>query len=282
MMDVRYVLFIIVKVIKYLAMIGICAAFFFTVWNGFHRLVYVNKDVRAKIDKEMKKSGIFYKYKTRMSQIGIMYRMNDYNLSPMWYLLVRIAVGVLLFMALVVAGVPIPIPVIGIPIGYIGVDLLFAHINKNDNKDFLIDIFNTYANLNIQMKSGLYITDALEYSYKGAKNERYKQAMEEMILNLSDKTVSMAEAIDTFHGRFLSPEIDNLCSMLENLLQYGIDDAYADNMLNEIKTIMLASSQEAEHDIESKAGMLTLAFFAVIIFIVVVAVMSGMSGIAMF
>ena len=281
-METREILYIIIKVSKYLVIAAICILGFITAYNGLHELVNKGKTARQSLEKELKRRGIAHKYKMRMSQLGIMYRMKDNNLSPVWYVTVRTAFGVLLTIMAFIAEAPFPFPLLGIPIGYVLLDLIFKHINENDNKAFLVDIFNTYSNLNIQLKNGLYISNALEYSYRGARNERYKQALEEMILNLSDKTVSMAETIDIFHSRFLSPEIDNLCSMLNNLLQYGIDDAYAKNMLSEIQTIMLGSAQEAEHDIETKTGMITMAFFIVIVFLIVITIWSGISNINFF
>lgn len=272
-------MYIIVKILTFVVMLIVCGCFFMTIMHLFHK----TKDLSERaINDEIKKHGGLSSYKKRMSQLGIMYHVGDYDLSPSWYILVRLFVGLLLAFALFSSGVPFPLPFLGIPLGYFLVDFAFQKINERDNKEFLIDIFNTYANLNIQLKSGLFITDALEYSYKNAKNERFKQALGEMILNFSDKTVSMHEAIEIFHSRFYSPEIDNLCAMLQNLLQYGISDSYANDLINEIKTIISASSAKAEHDIESKAGMIILAFFAVIIFIVVIASVSGMSGIELF
>lgn len=119
----------------------------------------------------------------------------------------------------------------------------------------MMDLYNTYANLKIQMSSGVYLTESLEYSHKVAQDDRYREALGELILNLSDKTISMQRSVEIFKDRFDSREIDKLCALLHNCVVYGISDSYANDIMGEIQGIILASTLESEHDIENKAGM---------------------------
>ena len=132
------------------------------------------------------------------------------------------------------------------------------------------------------MSSGVYLTESLEYSHKVAQDDRYREALGELILNLSDKTISMQRSVEIFKDRFDSREIDKLCALLHNCVVYCISDSYANDIMGEIQGIILASTLESEHDIENKAGMVNFIFFALIIALVGYTVFTNFSGLDLF
>ena len=154
--------------------------------------------------------------------------------------------------------------------------------NNQDNKDIIMDLYNTYANLKIQMDAGVYIVDSIEYSYKNATHPRYKEALGELILNFSDKTIPMTDAIEIFKHRFNSKEINKLSALLHSCLIYNASKAYTKDIMNEIQSIILASTLSSEHDIETKADMIKFALFAILILIVVFSVASGFGDMTSF
>ena len=141
----------------------------------------------------------------------------------------------------------------------------------------LMDIYNTYSNIKIQMSAGIYIRECLEYTYDMVTNKRYKEALSELILNFSDKTVSSTDAVSIFKNRFHSLEIDKLSSLLVYFMQYGLNANHTDDIMSEIQGIIQAETLKAEHDIEMKAEATNFAFFTVIIAMVVYTVFSSFS-----
>lgn len=275
-------LFTIVKIAKYLAMLGICASFFVCVYRLLKRTVSLGELAKNEVTERIVQDGKASELKLEMSRYGVMYRMENYNLSPTWYVIFRLGVGLGIMALLLLVGVRHILVLAAVPAGYYGVLFLFKKLNEEDNKQMLMDVFNTYANINIQLKVGLYIADALEYTYHVAKNKRYKEALGELVLNMSDKTITMEESVSIFNSRFASEEIDKLCNMIKMILRYGSNAGYSQNLMEEIKSIIHADALRAESDIDTKANMISFAFFAVIIVIVAVTIFTNFSGVDVF
>lgn len=273
---------ILLKILTYLVMLGICVCFFLIISKIGKSAEGAGRKATESIDDVFKKRGLMDKYKTTLSKQGIMYRVGNYDMNPSWYVCARLGVGVLLgllMFALTGNGI-LFLP--GIVLGFIATGMYFKAQNQSDNKAMMMDLYNTYANLKIQMSSGVYLTESLEYSHKVAQNDRYREALGELILNLSDKTISMQRSVEIFKDRFDSREIDKLCALLHNCVVYGISDSYANDIMGEIQGIILASTLESEHDIESKAGMVNFIFFALIIALVGYTVFTNFSGLDLF
>ncbi len=228
-----------------------------------------------------KNTSMTYK-EMRLSKMGIMYRMKNYNLTPADYIIFRIAIGIAGAVLFFIVGSaflfrPFYLIPIGFLAGYFGVMGYMTYENKVDNEEMVMDIYNTYANIKIQMSAGIYIREVLEYTYKMVQNERYKQALAELILNFSDKTISSSQAVLLFKNRFSSIEIDKLSAMLESFMQYGINQDHADDIMAEIQGLIQAETIKTEHDIETMAASTNFAFFAGIIAMVVFVVFSSFS-----
>lgn len=265
----------IIKIIRWVMIVGISVSFFITLLLFFKRAFGedTQQELKKEISKKLLDNGKGAQMRLTMSKYGVMFHMENYNMSPTYYLGFRAVIGLAIFAVLVIFDVKSPLIILAIPAGYYGVPILFKIINSSDNKEMLIDIFNTYANINIQLKVGQYIANALEYSYHTAKNKRYKEAMGELVLNMADKTVTVEESIQIFQNRFASNEIDKLCMMLRTLMRYGNNEEFTQDLLDEIKEIIQADAMQAQSDIETKASGVSFGFFGIVILLVVISVM---------
>ena len=273
----------IIKIVRYVLILILCILFFLSLMKTIPKAENLGPQAAKVVDKTLKERGVMNSYKMKLSKMGIAYRVGNYDLNPSWYIMARCTVGcIVVFVIYAITRKVTPIILIGFVIGFIGLDFYYKKENDADNKDMIMDLYNTYANLKIQLNSGIYITDSLAYSYNVAHNKRYKEALGELILNMADKTIPMEKAIDIFKNRFDSREIDKLCAMLHNYAQYGANDSYTADIMSELNSIITASTLGAEHDIESKAGMVNFMFFVCIIALVgysIISQLSGMKGI---
>ncbi len=233
------------------------------------------------IDRRMLRTGDLSAEKQKLSKMGVCYRFGDYNLNPSKYIMLRVFWGVL-FSAILFLGGASYFSVLGFPAGFYSVPLLYKWLNKRDNTAMFEDIYSTYSNLKIQLSSGVYIGDCLDYIYTTVKNKRYAEAMKELILNFSDKTLTSSEAIEIFRDRFESREIDKLCNMMTGFVQYGISEAYLSDIMREVESLMSAQAERAKSNIESKAGFVNFCFFALIIAMVIYAMFQMFSGAQLF
>lgn len=234
------------------------------------------------LNKTLKQRGKLDSTRLEMSKKGILYRLGDYNASPAKWTTLRVGVAIIsALVGYVLLNKPIALPIFGL-VGFWGINFLYDRQNDHDNDAMLVDIYNTYSTIKIQITAGRFIADAIEQSYKLASNKRYKEALGEYVLNLADKTISMKESTDIFKSRFDNPNIDRLCAMILNFEVYGAKAEYISDIMTQINSIMTAAAMKAEHNIEQKAEMTSFAFFAVIIFLVVYMVGSTMSGLNIF
>lgn len=259
-----------IEILRWVLLGIICLGTFLFVYN-FAKGLSKGADIARKIaEKEVeerlqKTEGRMGQLREDMSKYGVMYKFHNYHMSPGMYILFRVGVGLALSFLAYIAGIQNALFLLGFPIGYYGIPQLFKIMNKEDNQKIFVDIYNTYANLSIQMQAGLYITKALEYSYHTAKNPRFKEAMAELVLNIADKTLTMEESINIFNSRFCSDEIDKMCVMMKNLMRYGNNESYTKDLLKEVEAIIAADSLRSEDKLNSKANMVAFAFFAIVI-----------------
>lgn len=271
-----------VKIAIYLVMAAICIFTFLLIMRISYRVGNLGEKITNKVDDTFTKNGTINRYKRKMSRLGIMYRAGNYSLNPSWYITIKATSGIILGLLLYGLLDRLILIPIGIVVGYFATELYFKHENKVDNKEIMIDIYNTYTNLKIQLKSGLYIGDSLEYSHSVAQNERYKEALGELVLNFSDRTIPMEDAIETFKNRFDSKEIDKLSALLQTFVQYGQNEEYTKDIMTEIQSIILSETMETEHDIETKANTINFAFFTIILAIVGYALIRNFAGLDLF
>jgi len=270
---------IILTVLSYIFLI--CSGYlcFQIVYHYVGKLDGAGEKAKERADKLFKERGTFTRAKLKLSKMGIMYRMHDYNMTPAMYLMMRLAVGAILTIIIYMLLSQFVISLLGFPIGYYLVEIYFKKKNESDNKDIITDLYKTYVNLKMQLESGLYIADALEYTHKTVRNERYKQALGELVINISDKTISMTEAVERFKNRFSSREIDKLCSLIESFVLYGNQASYTKDIMAEIKSIVLAQTIETEKYIEDKTGLVNFGFFGILVCLVMYALMTNLTGI---
>ena len=275
---------IIVQISQYVLIGILCSLLFIFILRLAPKAKNLDLSTKTKgfIDEKVKKRGLMQQMKRELSRKGIMYRAGNYDLNPSWYIIVRCLGGAVVTLILALLLDMNPLSFIGFPVGYLLVGVYYNKMNEADNKAIILDLYNTYASLKIQLQAGIYISDSLIYSCKAATNQRYKEAINELILNISDKTISMDEAIDILRNRFNSPEIDKLCVLLHNYSQYGANDAYAQNIMTQIQAILAAKNMEDEAMLASKAGFVKFGFFVIIIIIVGSGMMQRYKGVNIF
>lgn len=269
----------IINIAIIIAMFAVSILSFIVIKQAFIKLYRKSCDAFDKINQQYKdQSVVTMGYKQlQLSRNGIMYRLKNYDLTPAYFEVLKVIVGIIIaIVSYLITNKVIAIP-IGLILGYLGVVLYFKYENKKDDAEMMTDIYNTYANIKTQMTAGIYIRNVLEYTYGMVKNPRYKEALAELILNFSNKTVSSTAAIYIFKNRFSSRQIDKLSSLLGSFMQYGLNAEHADNIMSEIQGLMQAETLKKENDIENAAGGINFAFFTIIITMVVYMVFSSFS-----
>lgn len=97
---------------------------------------------------------------------------------------------------------------------------LLQYLNKKDNERLLPELKLVYHALEIQIRAGVYVTDALAECYGNVQERRLRQAL----LDLAGDIVMKADvhdSLDRFQGKFNNPHVDSLCIIVLQALESG-------------------------------------------------------------
>lgn len=97
---------------------------------------------------------------------------------------------------------------------------LLTYLNRKDNEKLLPEVKLVYHALEIQIRAGVYVTDALAECYSSVTERRLRQAF----LDLAGDIVMKADifdALERFQGKFDNRYIDSLCITILQVLESG-------------------------------------------------------------
>lgn len=97
---------------------------------------------------------------------------------------------------------------------------LLTYLNRRDNIALLPEIKLVYHALEIQIRAGVYITDALAECYGSVREKRLRQALLDLAGDIVMKS-DIHEALEHFQGKFDNRYIDALCITILQALESG-------------------------------------------------------------
>ncbi len=98
--------------------------------------------------------------------------------------------------------------------------ILVQYLNYRDNERMLPEIKLIYHGLEIQIRAGVYVTDALTECYAGVQEMRLKQALLDLAGAVTMKA-DVYDALEHFQSRFDNRYIDALCITLLQAMESG-------------------------------------------------------------
>ncbi len=98
--------------------------------------------------------------------------------------------------------------------------LLLPVLNRADNEKMLPEIRMIYHALAMQIRSGVYVTDALAECYSAVENDRLRDALLALAGDLVMKS-DLFDALDRFQRKFDNPYIDSLCITVLSAMESG-------------------------------------------------------------
>ncbi|MBR1853943.1 MAG: hypothetical protein IJ794_12510 [Lachnospiraceae bacterium] len=98
--------------------------------------------------------------------------------------------------------------------------VLMQYLNSRDNERMLPEIQLIYHALEIQIRAGVYVADALTECYAGVQESRLRQALLDLAGAITMKA-DIYEAMEQFQGKFDNRYIDALCITILQTLESG-------------------------------------------------------------
>lgn len=198
------------------------------------------------------------------------------NISPASYMLFRLIIAVIVLIGLFKYGIMYSI--IGCIIAFMVPNWILLVNNRSDNVDMLKDIKKIYDTLRIQMKAGVYITDALRECYLVVKNARLKKALLELN-NYIFIERDLTKGLEIFKEKFSNPHINNLCIIIESGSKSGKTVQALSDLSEQIKDIDKASKVKLEETINLRLILNQFAIYiglmAILVYGIVVSLTSS-------
>jgi Flp pilus assembly protein TadB len=154
--------------------------------------------------------------------------------------------------------------------------LFFA--NKKDNEDQLQDVKLVYQALAIQIKAGVYVTDALTECYSSVKSKRLRVAL----MELSSEIIINADikiALGNFHSKFASQHIDALCVILLQAQESGKAVDLLTDISDQIKDMEAGVLLKQKGKLDRQVTVYLLGTMAAVLAVVLYASVSEMMNI---
>lgn len=139
-------------------------------------------------------------------------------INPTGYLALRIVCALLGLVAL--SGISIGYGVLAAVLLFYIPGWMLLYLNKKDNVRLLPEMKLVYHALELQIRAGVYVTDALAECYGSVQDGRLRQALLDLAGDIVMKS-DIYEALEHFRRKFENRYIDALCITILQALESG-------------------------------------------------------------
>ena len=145
--------------------------------------------------------------------------------------------------------------------------------NKRDNNRMLPEIKLIYHALEIQIKAGVYVTDALTECYGSVRQPRLGQAL----LDLAGQIVMQSdiyEALDCFQKKFDNRHVDSLCITILQACESGQAVELLGDIGEQLKDMEAAVMNSKKSSLDRSITFYQLGILVAVMIVIVYACVS--------
>lgn len=149
------------------------------------------------------------------------------------------------------------------------------YANGQDNSRMVADLQILYNALSVQIRAGVYVTDALAECHDKVGDKRLQTALRELAGDIIVKA-ELAEALDRFRKQFENRFIDSLCIILLQAQESGQSVDLLADMSEQLKDMQAALLLRRKSSLDRATTMCTMGVFAAILAVVIYACVTSM------
>lgn len=157
--------------------------------------------------------------------------------------------------------------------------LLLYYLNKRDNEKLLPELKLVYHALEIQIRAGVYVTDALAECYGNVQEKRLRQALLELAGDIVMKA-DVHDSLEKFQGKFSNSHIDSLCIIILQALESGQAVELLRDIGEQVKDMEAAVLERKKAALDRKITFCQLGVLIVVLGIALYLCVSYMFGAA--
>lgn len=194
-------------------------------------------------------------------------------INPMRYLVLRIllAMAGMLILGTIAPGYG----VLAAVLLFFVPDWLLVYLNKQDNVKMLPEIKLMYHALEIQIKAGVYVTDALAECYGSVRERRLQQALLDLAGNLVMRS-DLYDALECFQGKFDNRHIDALCITILQACESGQAVELLNDIGEQLKDMEAAVMNSKKSALDRSVTFYQLGILAAVLAVIIYACVSYM------
>lgn len=154
-------------------------------------------------------------------------------------------------------------------------DILLTWMNSRDNEKLLPEIKLVYNAMAMQIKAGVYVTDALAECYGSVQDGRLRKALFALSGDIAMKA-DVEEALERFQGKFDNRYIDSLCITILQALESGQAVDLLADIAEQIKDMEVSLMSRKKSSLDRSITFYQLGVLTAILVVVLYACVSHM------
>jgi len=186
--------------------------------------------------RKSRQSGWYLETRRQLCKRGAYFHFGSWMTPGVW-LGMRIVIACAGFV--VMSELSVPAGMICAVTFFFGADVLLWYLNKRDNERMLPEIRLIYHALEIRIRAGVYVADALAECYAGVNEKRLKQALLDLAGAITMKA-DIYDALEHFQEKFDNRYIDALCITIIQALESGQAVELLGDMAEQVKDMEVA------------------------------------------
>ncbi len=153
--------------------------------------------------------------------------------------------------------------------------LLVWYLNNRDNERMLPELKFIYHGLEIQIRAGVYMTDALTECYAGVREERLRQALLDLAGAVTVKA-DVHDALEHFQSCFDNRYVDALCITLLQAMESGQAVELLGDIAEQVKDMEMAVLGRRKGALDRSVTFYQLGILAALLGVVLYACVTQM------
>lgn len=204
------------------------------------------------------------KTQNRLKRNGAKFHYGE-KITPVKYLLIRLLIssGGLLALGTVGWGYALLAAVF---LFYLP-ELLLLYLNRQDNRSMLPELQLIYQALEVQIRAGVYVTDALTECCQSVRTKRLQQALMELSGDLVIQS-DLVTALSDFQQKFDNRQIDALCITLIQAGESGQAVDLLKDMGEQLKDMELTVLQQQKSALDRSITFYQLGMLGAVLGII--------------
>lgn len=245
-------------------------------WQPEKRLLKAYREFTGLIREKRNGSGRYQKSKQWLEKNGAAFHYGKW-VEPVRFSVLRLLLGL--------AGLSMA-AALGVWYGIAAFLILFflpvwmlIYLNRKDNERLLPELKLMYHALEIQIKAGVYVTDALAECYGSVQERRLRQALLELAGDIVMKA-DIYDSLERFQGKFDNRYVDSLCITIFQALESGQAVELLRDMGEQIKDMEKTVLERKKAALDRRITFCQLGVLTVVLGLALYACVSYMFGAA--